>query len=213
MPDLTDLPDTDPISPDDFVYVVFTPGQQRVIQYVGAERQSAKDAAGIRDNRQSSDDSHSVHVIGLAAEAALAKALGTQPDLRVGIRGNQGVSLEAHGATFNTTWVSNPQYTLKTFVDDVPPVDALVLLEGDMPTLRIVGWLPREEFIERKRRMHLSGLGTRWAVPRRRLRPFRQLLAALDVEMPPVVRDKHETVWRERHGADDAEPSLFTNAA
>lgn len=205
------------LTPQDHIYIRFTERQVEVITEVGRERQAVKTRKGVPEGKAADRDGADLHVMGFAAEAALAVLLGTKPNRHISVRGSKGVSLRAHGRSFNTKWVRTDWYDLRFFPGKVPRVYGFVLCDGALPTLRLVGWVPRRIIMQGYVKKELPGQGLRWIYPRDALWSMQRLLDELDLEMPEKVRAMQKTVREEiqrekaaeKHADPPEPPSLF----
>lgn len=183
--------------------ITFTEDDLALIRYTAGKRQASKDRCGIVDGKLRDDAGSDVHLIGFAAELALARFLGVQPDLTIGPRGHRGKSVRYGQKSLNTHYNSRDHGDLRYFPDKVPDVDALVLVIGALPTLRLVGWVSRAEFDRTCIVQSLPGMGERWLFAQRMLAPMNTLRPWLDGETDDprpavaelvVVRDEERPI-------------------
>ena len=202
------------------VTVTLSEEQCREVRRIGQARQRAK----TTDHKRSTRSGEELHIAGYAAEYALALALGTHPNREVGPRGSEGVSLRAHGATFNTKWVSKSWYDLRYFPHDLPPVEFMVLADQSLPKVRLVGWVTRAQFEDRYITKTLPRMGPRWLVERDKLNPMPEIYKALSQPVPrPIAaameekEKKRQEVAQKREEEEEtpdaALPGLFEEEA
>lgn len=174
-----------PVPPDEQrLKVEFGAEKTRTIREIGRARQQAKSTERKVATRGGDD----LHVMGFAAEAALAEALGVRPDLSVGPTGHEGLSLRAHGMTFNTKWRETGTRDLAYWPGAVPDVNTLVLVTGDLPVIWLQGWVLRDTFCDRYEVTEFGDHGKRWIMPPAHLRPMTELYETLGVDPPPAIR-------------------------
>jgi len=177
--------------------------QRKEIRRVGRARQKAKTT-----ERKAADRSGTqLHVDGFAAEYALATLLGVAPNKQVSPRGTKGVSLRARGASFNTKWVSKSWYDLRYWPNQVPHVEFMVLCDQSLPTIRLVGWVSRSQFMDRYYDKELPGMGHRWLVDREDLNPMLSLFDALGTLVPaPIAKAARQKKIEKKNKEKNPEP-------
>lgn len=203
-----------------WVPVHFDENEQEEIIQIGSSRRGVKEASGMRGEKLEASHQFGAdgQVMGYAAECALAKVLGTQPQRDVSRRGNQGVhvefptdDLDEHSfrkhVTFNAAWVSDPTYDLRFNPNRVPKADVFMLLSGDLDdAMWIVGGVSRDSFKRQCKEMNF-GHGLRLVVPQAQLTPARKILRYFGVE--DNIRDLEQEHREKRLRREAQYGSLF----
>jgi len=173
-----------PTPPDSHrLRVEFGPSKREKIREIGRARQQAK----TTEHKAASRDGHDIHVMGFAAEAALAEAIGVPPDMRISPDGHGEVSLRASGVTFDTCWRSSSTRDLAYWPGEVPKVHALVLACGDLPEIWLQGWISHKQFLGEFREAEFGRKGKRWVLPPTGLRPIAELYTDGPFDLPKGV--------------------------
>lgn len=149
----------------------------RLVEQVGVGRQHTKDSAGVADQRlDHHKTSQEVHRLGFAAELAVAKLLEIPPDIRLGPKGNKSISLRKNNARISVEYNSLAWGDLRFEKPKLPKADYFVLVTGNIPYLKIVGWADRKWVLANVEQTWLPGQGKRWIVQQAKLRPPEELL-------------------------------------
>jgi hypothetical protein len=165
-----------------WIPVLFSKEEQRMIEQVGSSRRGSKVAAGIKSAVNLGLDLElDGQIKGFAAECALAKLLGVEPDTTINIGGNDGVHLKTPQGTFNAAFASKTTYDMRYMPDRVPPVDYLVLVTGTLEAMWIVGYTTREQFMENAKPKDY-GYGWRLSLSQGLLVPITILVEDLGLE-------------------------------
>jgi hypothetical protein len=157
---------------------VLSDADVELVDRIGRARQRAKEARRIRDRKVDTRDGAELHQLGFAAEVAVARYFGAEPDTRIGGKGHKGqavkvVAADGRGVVFGTHY--NPRawgYDLRVFPGKLPDVQYLVLITGQIPWLELHGAITPADFMRYKRMVELPPYGYRWLCGPEHLTPL-----------------------------------------
>lgn len=170
-----------------WITVHFTEEEQQQIIQVGSSRRGAKEASGMSGEKLEAEyqEGYGGFALAFAAEYALAKLLGVEPDTKISRTGNGGqhATLEVDGTeyTFNAAYVSDPTYDLKFTPSRVPDADVFMLVSGDVETMRIMGGVSAEVFQQKSREVDY-GYGLRLMMEQADLTPARTIAGHMGLD-------------------------------
>jgi len=167
--------------------------QEEIIQ-IGSSRRGAKEASGIySDTQLEADHQYGTdgHVMAFAAEYALAKALGVDPDREIKLGGNEGKHVEVEvptgeldensfpvyrDVTLNASWIGDPTWDMRYDPNRIPGADIYVLIYGDdLESMRIIGGISGDKFRSKCQERDF-GFGLRLVVDQGKLAPARRII-------------------------------------
>jgi hypothetical protein len=170
-----------------WIPVPFTDEERKLIIQVGSSRRGAKEASGMSGQKLEADHQFGSNgqVMGYAAEFALAKLLGAEPDTDISRTGNGGehMRVEHYGRqiSFNAAWISDPTYDLRFDPNRVPSTSIYMLLTGDLNGMQIIGGVSRSEF-QGKCEERDFGFGLRLVLSQAKLTPARTIARYFGVD-------------------------------
>lgn len=165
-----------------WVPVSFSREEQREIQQIGAARRGVKEVRGMSGDKLEARHQmgYDGMILAYAAERALCRFLGVEPQRDVGMRGNKGVHAALDGLTFNSSYISDPSYGMKFDYERVPPTDVFILASGGIEAMWLVGGISRASFLDMAQERDF-GYGPRLFVEQQRLAPISEIAAFLDL--------------------------------
>jgi len=171
-----------------WITVHFSEEEQQQIVQIGSSRRGVKEASGMSGEKLEAEyqDGYGGMVMAYAAECALAKMLGVEPDRDVSRTGNGGqharADFDGTEYIFNAAYISDPTYDLKFTPNHIPDADAFMLVCGDSPeTMRIIGGISAGRFQQECEEVDY-GFGLRLMVPQTGLVPARTIASQLGLE-------------------------------
>ena len=153
--------------------VTLTDTEQAIARFIAKKRHAADQAAGIVDRQMGDDDPEAINVIGAAGELAFCKASNLWPDLQVanGHGGKPAGDCTYWGSTFDIKTTKRTKGRLLARPNKATkPADFYVLVVGDIPTLKIVGWISADDLFQDRNLTDL-GHGPTYAVTQNSLKP------------------------------------------
>lgn len=169
------------------VEYVFT-DDQKVLAYDEANKRQARNEAKGRRGRNNApwkgSEALGMHLIGCAAEIAVANYLGLEQYLFIGdepVRGEPDLP-----GMIEVKCRSKHNYDLLVFLDDNPEKKFVLVTTGGGKTY-IRGWIPGVEAMQEKWIKEYRKGSRSYAVPQDALRPIQELKGWVDAELMPLV--------------------------
>ena len=152
--------------------------EARIATGLGRMRSHNARAKGIKDRKIGPQDAVEGDINGVGGEFAFCKACGVWPDLTVTPRSG-GHDAVVFGTRFDVKTTKVPDGRLLAPIHKATDaVDAYVLVVGELPQYRIVGWAWSNELLFHGNKIDLNH-GTHYGMNQSRLRPFSLLLEIL----------------------------------
>lgn len=170
-----------------WIPVHFTDEEKNEIVQVGSSRRGAKEASGMSGEKLEAEHQFGGNgqVMGFAAEYALAKLLGEDPDTQISTGGNGGahVTTERYDRkiSLNAAWISDPTYDLRFDPNRIPEASIYMLLTGDLDGMYVIGGVSSDAFRGKCEEKDF-GFGLRLVVEQGKLTPARQIASYFGVD-------------------------------
>jgi hypothetical protein len=136
-------------APTPRIEVLLTPVEQRLVRYVGAQRQEQNERARVQDRKVCKDrDSTALHTDAFGAELACSRLLNVYPDLTVNPRSGGADLRLVDGRRLDVKQTSHESGRLLASCHKRATDSELhVLMIGTLPLYRFAGWTDTKNLI------------------------------------------------------------------
>lgn len=157
---------------DDCPTVSLTEQEYQIAWHIAAAR--AISYEGVKDEPFGSQGRFDAHLTGVLGEVAVAKAVGSEFDDRIYVRGDAGhdLPISGHAADVKATSTHTPEPSLLVRADRKPSAEMFILAHRiEDRTVRLVGWADRQMVTDRSPERK-PGARRNYVVPFEELRPI-----------------------------------------